>query len=287
MSCVVDSRYGSCETGIPSVGPNQKIVAHVTFCSSLAGKTSITDKIAWRGKMSPTHRSFWRGFREGFPFILVVVPFALLFGVVGTAAGLDIVKLMAFSAIVFAGAAQFTAIQLMTEQAPVAVVILTALAVNLRLAMYSASLAPHLGPAPLWKRLFVAYILVDQPYAASIREYEENPDMTIDQKVAFFIGVATPLVPAWMIASLVGGLTGQMIPESYSLDFALPITFLALVAPMLRTLAHVAAAVVSILVSLACYSMPLNLWLLLAAGLAMLTGVAVEKLIGRIGNGTV
>ena len=96
--------------------------------------------------------SYWRGVRDGLPFILVVGPFALLFGVVATEAGLSLFETMTFAITVVAGAAQFTALQLMSENAPTLVVIASALAVNLRLAMYSASLTPHLGALPMWRR---------------------------------------------------------------------------------------------------------------------------------------
>jgi predicted branched-subunit amino acid permease len=81
-----------------------------------------------------------------------VVPFAILFGVVGTEAGLNLAQVMGFSIGVVAGASQFAALQLMSENAPALIVVASALAVNLRMAMYSAALAPHLGPASLRDR---------------------------------------------------------------------------------------------------------------------------------------
>ena len=63
--------------------------------------------------------------------------------------------------VVIAGASQFTAIQLMTENASIWAVLAASLAVNLRMAMYSASLQPHLGTAPLWQRLLVGYVNFD------------------------------------------------------------------------------------------------------------------------------
>lgn len=76
-------------------------------------------------------QAFWLGFRHGGPFILVVAPFGLVFGVVATEAGLNVVQTMAFSIAVIAGAAQLTALQMMTDNAPVAIILATALAVNL------------------------------------------------------------------------------------------------------------------------------------------------------------
>ena len=132
--------------------------------------------------------AFWQGFRVGAPFTLVVSPFAMIFGVLATEAGLIVFETLMFSVAVIAGAAQLTALQLMTENAPTIIVLASALAVNLRMAMYSASLTPYLGPAPLWQRAFIAYFLVDQSYACSLAKYEETPQMTVPQRVAYFFG---------------------------------------------------------------------------------------------------
>ena len=116
-----------------------------------------------------TSKSAYReGVVAGLPFTVFVIPFATLFGVVATEAGLDVAQTMGFSVLVIAGASQFTAIQLMTENAPVWVVLAAALAVNLRMAMYSASLQPHLGALPFGRRAIVAYCNLDQSFAVSI-----------------------------------------------------------------------------------------------------------------------
>lgn len=223
-----------------------------------------------------TISSFWAGFRTGAPFLLVIIPFSLLFGVVATEAGFSLVETMGFSVVVLAGAAQFVAVQLMTEHAPTLIVIATAVAVNLRMAMYSASLTPHIGKAPIWQRALVAYLMTDQSYATSHAHYEQHRDLPVPQKVAFYFGTATPIVPMWFAFSYTGALVGKSIPPEYALDFAIPITFLALIAPALRTLAHVAAAAVSVVLGLALAFMPYNSGLFLAAIGAMITGAQVE-----------
>jgi predicted branched-subunit amino acid permease len=225
---------------------------------------------------STTKSAFWLGARHGLPFIFVVSPFGLLFGVVGTEAGLNIAEVMGFSVLVIAGASQFAALQLMTENAPTVIILATALAVNLRMAMYSASLTPHLGAAPLWQRALMAYFLVDQSYAVGIARFETHPGMPLAQKTAYFFGTITLVCPFWYTMTLIGALAGQQIPPEYALDFAVPITFLALIAPALRTLAHVAAAAVSVAVSLALAFVPYNGGLIVAALAAMMAGAQVE-----------
>ncbi len=225
--------------------------------------------------------AYARGFRAGLPFVLVVSPFALVFGVVATEAGLNLAEVMGFSVLVIAGAAQLAALQLMVDNAPTVIVIATALAVNLRMAMYSASLAIHLGPAPLWKRALVAYLNVDQSYAVSMAEYDRNPDMGWREKLAYFFGAVSPVVPCWYGFSYLGARFGGDIPPEFALDFAVPITFLAVIAPMMRTPAHVAAALASVVFALALAWVPAGLGLLCAAALAMMIGAQVEVWLER------
>ncbi len=231
---------------------------------------------------SATSKSyFWKGFRDGTPFIFVAVPFGLLFGVFATEAGLDIVQTIAFSATVFAGAAQFTALQLLQDQTPTIIVLISALAVNLRVAMYSASLTPYLGAAPLWQRACAAYLIVDQSYACSIVRFEKEPDLTIPQRMSYFFGSVTPITPLWVLATCLGAALGAQIPESWALDFALPITFLAMIGPMMRTLAHVIAALVAIVVALLTIGVPYNLGLLIAGAAGMMAGAQAELMLER------
>ena len=222
-------------------------------------------------------REFWQGFRDGTPFILVIVPFGAVFGVVATEAGLNVAQVMGFSVLVIAGAAQFVAVQMMQENAPVLIVLAASLAVNLRMAMYSASLAPHLGKISWWKRGVISYFMVDQTYAASVLKYDQTPGMTHAQKLSYYMGVVTPICPLWYLATWGGAVLGTAIPSDLPIDFAVPITFLALIVPMLRSFAHVMAAMVSIIGVLVFSFLPFNLGLLVAALLAMMTGAEVER----------
>jgi predicted branched-subunit amino acid permease len=228
-----------------------------------------------------TKSLYWQGVRDGAPFVLVVVPFSLLFGVVGTEAGLNLSEVMGFSVLVIAGAAQFTAVQLLSDGAPALVALVSALAVNLRMAMYSASLTPYLGAAPLWQRAFAAYFMVDQSYTVSYFAYESHPRWSVPERMTYYFGVVTPICPLWYLFTLLGALIGDTIPEALALDFALPITFLAMIGPMLRTPAHVAAALVSVAVALLAAGLPYNVGLLIAGLAGMMTGAQAEVMLER------
>jgi len=223
-----------------------------------------------------TTAAYRRGLRESAPLLVVIIPFGMLFGIVASEAGLDLLATMSLSALVVAGAAQFTVVQLFSENAPTLVIIATALAVNLRLAMYSAAMAPYLGNTSYWMRGIVAYTLVDQSFAMCTTIYARYPGMSMSARLAYYFGVSTNAVVPWVIVTWIGATMGDAIPQAFALDFALPITFLALIGPMLRTLPHVAAALVSVAGSLLLAGVPYNLGLLIAAAFAMLAGAQTE-----------
>ncbi len=221
-------------------------------------------------------QAFRHGLIQSLPFLLVLAPFGLLFGVVASEAGLHLPQVMGFSVLVLAGASQFTAVQLMSEHTPALIVIITAIAVNLRMAMYSASMVPWLGGASPRQRGLIAYLLIDQTFAMSVQHYEKHPRLSMAQRIGYFMGAAAGCCLPWAIATAAGHMLGRAIPSGLALDFALPITFLAMIGPMLRTPAHIAAALVSIIASLVFAFLPTGMGLFIAAPLAMLTGAGVE-----------
>ena len=224
-----------------------------------------------------------QGALDAAPFVLVIGPFGMLFGVVATEAGLNLVEVMSLTVLVIAGAAQFAALQQMVDAAPVAMVLATALAVNLRMGMYSAALTPWLGQAPLWKRAVASYFVVDQSYLLTTARCEAVPDTPVAHRYAYFFGTMLPITPIWYAATLAGALVGQTIPEQFALDFAMPITFLAMVAPMLKTLPHVAAAFTSVGLALALAGLPHGAGLMVAAVAAMVVGAGAEAWLARRG----
>lgn len=226
-------------------------------------------------------RAFWLGFRDGLPFLIVIVPFGMLFGVLAGEAGWSLTQMMSMTILVIAGASQFTALQLLSEHAPLIIAIVTALAVNLRLAMYSASLAQHIGATPRLGRVLAAYCLTDQTYGVSMNRLALGPPMTPRERLTHYFGGALPICVPWYFATWIGTVLGNAIPPAFALDFAVPITFIALIGPGLRTLPQAAAALVSVAVALALAGLPYNLWLLAASAAGMATGSLAEVWLER------
>jgi len=224
-----------------------------------------------------TRRAFWQGARDGLPFLIAIVPFGMIFGVLASEAGWTRVQALGMSVLVIAGASQFTALQLLGERAPLLLVILTALAINLRMVMYSASLAPYIGAGGTAARASAAYLLTDQSYGVAISRFTRSPPLaTTAERLGYFFGCALPVCLPWYAATWAGAVAGAAVPDALALDFAVPVTFIALVAPALRSRPHLAAAAVSVAVALALHRLPYNLWLLVAALVAMPTGALVE-----------
>ncbi len=201
----------------------------------------------------------------------------MLFGIVATEAGFDIFQVMSMTIIVIAGAAQFTALAQMQDNAPIVIVLAASLAVNMRMAMYSASLAPYLKGAALWKRAAIAYGLVDFTYAVGITKFEERTDWTVADRLWFYLGCAIPGFIFWYSFTFLGAWFGQSIPPAFALDFAPAIVFLSIVAPMLKSTAHVAAALTSVVLAIALAFMPFSSGLMIAAVVAMLVGAEIER----------
>jgi len=219
---------------------------------------------------------YWRGVREGVPFLAVAFSFAVAFSVIAVESGLTVAQTLSLSFLVIAGASQFAAVQLMTEGAPAVTVVIAALAVNLRMAMYSASMVPHLGPAPLWQRAILSYLNIDHAYAMSMAEYEARPASPVTEKVAYFFGLITPVAPFWYIGTIVGALVGTSMPDGFSLEFIVPIAFISIMSLMLRTAAHWLAAAVSVGVALALHGLPYGMGLLIAGAAAMVVGAVAD-----------
>jgi 4-azaleucine resistance transporter AzlC len=214
--------------------------------------------------------------RAELPLLIGVLPFGLIFGVLALSAGLPPLQALATSSIIFAGSAQFIGVQLLGAGTSAFVVVLTVFVVNLRHALYSASVAPHVRHLrPGWKWL-LAYLLTDEAYAVVITHYHEASDAA--HKHWFYLGAGLTLWASWQLSTAVGILLGAQVPASWSLDFAIAATFIAIVVPALKDRASVAAALSAGVVAVVAAGLPYNLGLMLAALTGIVIGLVVESL---------
>ena len=214
------------------------------------------------------------GVRDVSPLLLGIVPFGLVAGIAAVEVGFTLVQAVGLSVIVFAGASQLAALELLGENAPLAVVIGTAVVINLRMVMYSASIAPHFARYGARIRATLAYVLTDQAYALSVAEFAENDDRS---RWKYYLGAAGSLWIIWQVATIVGVVLGAGVPEEWGLTFAVPLVFLALLVPAMKDRPSTVAGAVGGSVAVVAAGLPLNLGLLAGALGGIVAGLITEE----------
>ncbi|GGL49984.1 AzlC family ABC transporter permease [Halocalculus aciditolerans] len=218
--------------------------------------------------------AFRAGVRDALPLLLGIVPFGLVSGVAAVDAGFSLAQAMGLSVFVFAGASQLAALSLVQEGAPALVVVATAVVINLRMGMYSASLAPHFREYTTRWKAAMAYVLTDQAYALSVARYRGGD---VDKR-PYYLGVALTLWVVWQAATVVGLVVGGGVPESWGLSFTVPLVFLALLVPAVEDRATgVAAAVGAVAGTLGAVYLPLHLGLLAGGLCGVAAGLLVDN----------
>ncbi|MCE7878890.1 MAG: branched-chain amino acid ABC transporter permease, partial [Betaproteobacteria bacterium PRO3] len=176
--------------------------------------------------------------------------------------------------VIFSGAAQILAAQLYAANAPVAIIVLTCFVLGLRFLMYSASMAPYLRPLPKsWQR-GLAFLLTDQAFAAAIRRFHAKDDPRGGG--LHFLGSGVAIYLNWIVTNMTGYFAGASIPASWSLDFAVPLCFIALVAPLFRSVPSIIAAAVAGAAVLALAGLPMRLNLVAAGLIGIVAGTLVD-----------
>jgi 4-azaleucine resistance transporter AzlC len=224
--------------------------------------------------MTTRKQEFWTGVRDESPILLGVIPFGLIFGALAVSAHIAVPAAQAMSSIIFAGSSQFIAAQMVGTGASGLVIILVVFVVNLRHALYSASVAPYVQRlSPVWKFL-LAYLLTDEAYVVTITHYNQEGDPA--NKHWYFLGAGLTLWTAWQVSTAAGIFLGAQIPPDWPLAFILPLTFIALVVPALKDKAGIAAAAIAALIGVLTLGFPFKTGLLVAAFIGILTGLLVE-----------
>ncbi|HRF71962.1 MAG TPA: AzlC family ABC transporter permease [Accumulibacter sp.] len=225
----------------------------------------------------PNARSeFTTGARAFVPLSMSIIPFGVVCGAAASTAGMTPLQALAMSWVIFAGSAQIAATQLFAGGAPLLVILATGAIVNLRFLMYGASLAQHFRSLGRRWQMTIAYLLTDQAYALTVVHSTQHPDRQ-DHLHWFYLGLAGATWASWQLATIAGILLGSLVPPSWSLDFIVPLTFIAMVVPLLgdraMSLAAAAGGLASVLLVL-----PLKLNLIGAALIGVAVGLSAEKL---------
>lgn len=210
--------------------------------------------------------------------LLGVVPFGLIFGATALSVGITPLAAQGFSLLIFAGSAQFIAAGLVGDLAPPLVIIGTILVVNLRHALYSASIAPHVERLPARWKLALGWLLTDEAFAVSIARYRRGPSANAHW---YMLGTGMALWSSWQISTAIGIALGSQVPRSFPLEFAVPLTFLALLLPTLVGRPSLYAAVSAGLLAVALHGLPFRLGLLIGAMVGVGVGVWTARRLER------
>ena len=216
------------------------------------------------------------------PILVGGIAFGVVFGALGIETGLSPLQVQGLSLFVFAGSAQFVAVQLIGQGVAPALVVLTILLVNLRHALYSASLAPYLSHLPLRWRMTLAYLLTDEAFAVSAPRYRQPDNANAHGHT---LGAGLALWVEWQLSTAVGIVFGARLPPTLALEFALPLTFLAMLIPTLVDRPAWAAAIAGGVLSLLLRGLPYGLGLVAGVILAVGIGVGLETAARARGGG--
>lgn len=175
--------------------------------------------------MNSARRDVLTGLSQVAPVVVAYVPIGLLWGTLAAAKGLTALEALLMSIIVFAGSAQFVAVDMWHDPVPVLLLTFTALIINVRHVLMSASLSRHVEAIPRALHPIVAYFLVDESWALAERRVLETP-LTFP----YYLGITLPLAMTWWLSTGLGAMLGRALgdPSAIGLDFAFSAMFIAI-----------------------------------------------------------
>jgi len=226
-------------------------------------------------------QQFAAGAADSLPMLFGAAPFAVIYGTLAMTGGLSWPAALAMSLLVFAGASQFIAVSLIASGAGLPVIAFTTFVVNVRHALYSATLREHVAHLGARWRVPLAFGLTDETFAIVQRHYAEPGPAT--HRHWYYLGSCVAMYVNWAAWTAVGVWIGRSVAglEELGLEFAMAATFTAIVAPLLKKRPAVAAAIAAGVVALLAHPLPYKLGLMLAA----LAGVAVGAWVEHLATG--
>jgi predicted branched-subunit amino acid permease len=202
--------------------------------------------------------------------------YAISFGALSVAAGLDLWQTMALSLLVFSGGSQFAFVGVIGAGGTPVAAMATSTFLGLRNGFYGVGLAPVLRPMRGWRRVGAAQVTIDESTAVSLAQPAD--DLEARRQGFWWTGVGVFL--AWNAITVVGALAGQQIgdPATWGLDAAAAAAFLALVWPRLASRTAQAVAGGAAIIALALTPVtPAGVPILAAAAVAVAVGWRAPK----------
>lgn len=210
------------------------------------------------------------------------IPFGIAAGAAMGATSVEPLVSILSSPIIFAGAAQIAAVQLLHVGAALGLVVLTVAVINARHLLYSAALAPHLAEWTLRQRMGAAFLLADPVYALAAARFDTADGGGGDrEKRAFYFTAGLTCLVGWSALLAIGIVVGGFIPEWVPFELAIPLTFLLLTLPLIKNSAGLVTAAVAGIVALVAHTLPLGIGLMVGAVVGVAAGVVVLNVTER------
>jgi len=229
---------------------------------------------------SGVRRELLRGCRAMLPVLLGVIPIALITGVSAVNCGMSSGEAVGSSFIIYAAASQLVLYDMLGKGSAPVLAFTAAIVVNLRFLLYSAGMAPHLQELPPLRRMFASYVLSDQAYGLTVVDQRHRGG---EASAYFYFGAAASMWAVYQASAVLGALLGASIPARFELGFALPLTFSALLVPLLDRPQFRVAALVSATVAVLGHSWPNNSGFFAAALAGIAAGFAWQRVTtGRV-----
>ncbi|MFT5644410.1 MAG: 4-azaleucine resistance transporter AzlC [Janthinobacterium sp.] len=222
------------------------------------------------------HQPSWRaGLTVGAPALFGIAAWGLVVGIAMVKAGLSVPQALAMTLLVFAGSAQLAALPLIVAQAPIWIIFISALMVNLRFVIFSALLAPHFKDLPWHKRFFLGYVTGDMSVALFLQRFPG--DAPEPGKLSYLKGLLYSNWLAWQVGSIAGIFLGSAVPIDWGLGFAGTLAIICIMVPMVQNRAALCGVLVAAAVAVAAAGVPYKLGLLIAVIVGMASAMAFEE----------
>lgn len=220
------------------------------------------------------YSDFTEGLKDILPVIPGIIPFAIISGISAIDAGLSEIMAIYLSFVVYAGASQLAMLSLIMQNASDTVIFLTAVVVNLRLTMYSAGVSREFSRERFLKKAVLSYFITDQAYAVTFAKLKAGK---VKDHFIYFCGAAVSMWAAWQISAFIGIYGGKIFPQELQLDFAIPVTFIAIIIPLIRTWEKIVCFIMSGLLSILFFNFPMKLGMLASVGISISAGLLIWK----------
>ncbi|WP_416145052.1 AzlC family ABC transporter permease [Planococcus koreensis] len=177
-----------------------------------------------------TERGFIAGLKAGTSIAIGYFPVALTFGLLAKTTGLSLIEATAMSIFVFAGAAQYISLTLITAGVAPILIVLNTFVVNIRHFLMTAALNEKMEPAAVWKKALYAFGITDESFAV-LAIQEDNKVRT-----SFAAGVIAISYGSWVVFTAIGHLIGANLPHflQAAMSIALYAMFVGLLVPSMR-----------------------------------------------------